>query len=239
MRPDGLPDIGWCSIPGGEVVLKHTKKQKYRRTLSGRFLHFDVKPFYIAKFPITYGQYCTFLAAEDGFRQYRWWDGLAERQSEPGEQRFKFANYPVVYVSWHDAIAFCRWLSEKLGYEIRLPTEWEWQQAASHGNPANEYPWGAIWDSAYTNTLESDLNQPTAVGLYPLGATAGGVLDMSGNVWEWCLNADNSSKSIELGVPKFAQFVAGRGAMIRAMRVSLPDTVSVLILGSMTWVFGS
>lgn len=76
----------------------------------------------------------------------------------------------------------------KLGYEIRLPTEWEWQQAATGGNPANVYPWGPEWDLSCANTYESELSRSTAVGMYPQGISPVEALDMSSNVWEWCLN---------------------------------------------------
>jgi len=55
---------------------------------------------------------------------------LKQYRSGPGEQRFKYANHPRENVSWYDAMAFCYWLSSKLGYEVRLPTEDEWEAAA-------------------------------------------------------------------------------------------------------------
>ena len=75
-----------------------------------------------------------------------------------------------------------------MGYDIRLPTEWEWQQAATCGEPNREYPWSGGWDPARANTYESGLARTTAVGMYPAGASPVGALDMGGNVLEWCLN---------------------------------------------------
>lgn len=85
-------------------------------------------------------------------------------------------------------MAYCRWLTKKLGYEIRLPTEWEWQQAASNGNPANIYPWGAEWNSLRCNTNESQLCRTIAVGMYDQNGDEYLPSDMAGNVWDWCLN---------------------------------------------------
>jgi len=91
-------------------------------------------------------------------------------------------------------VAFCRWLSRRVGLDIRLPDEWQWQLAATGGDDQNVFPWGADWDVNQepwrANTFESRLGQPTAVGMYPAGATLGqaAILDMAGTVWEWCLN---------------------------------------------------
>lgn len=95
-------------------------------------------------------------------------------------------------MSWFDAVAFCRWLSRRLSFIVRLPDEWEWQQAATGGNPDTIFPWGPGWDVKQepwrANTFESGLGQPTAVGMYPAGVSPTGALDMAGTVWEWCLN---------------------------------------------------
>ena len=86
--------------------------------------------------------------------------------------------------------AMSGWLSHRLGYQIGLPTEWQWQQAATGEDPEKDhvYPWGKEWDNCRTNTRESELGCTTAVGMYPHGASPVGALDMAGNVWEFCLN---------------------------------------------------
>jgi formylglycine-generating enzyme required for sulfatase activity len=192
LRADGLPDIVWCAVPGGEIALEVEARQQSRLA---RWLNpsgpatFHIEPFQIAKHPVTYSQYQAFLKAPDGFHNDVWWQGLPYRKPDkPGRQFNRRDNHPAENVAWVEAIAFCRWLSARLGYEIRLPTEWQWQQAATGGDPAYTYPWGPEWDGRFANTYESDLSRSTAVGIYPKGASPVGALDMAGNVWEWCLN---------------------------------------------------
>jgi len=175
LTKDGLPDIEWIQIPGGKVSLEETKHV------------FKVKPFRIAKYPVTHAQFKAFLDAEDGFQNKKWWKDI-EQSSEAHKPSWEEANAPRETVSWYEAVAFCRWLSAKTGKGIRLPTEWEWQQAATGGDPTREYPWEGGWDAVRCNSYESRVNRTTAVGMYPQGATQQDVLDMAGNVWEWCLN---------------------------------------------------
>ena len=174
----GVPQIKWISLPPGHIVLKDNVGSQ------------DITPFYIAKSPVTYCQYRAFLNAEDGYTNPRWWHDL-ERTEVPGKQRWPIDNHPTENLSFYDATAFCRWLSDRLGYTVRLPTEYEWQQAATMGNPDNTFPWSPEWNDCLANTSESRLSRTTAVGMYPLGRTGGsleGIMDMSGNLWEWCLN---------------------------------------------------
>ena len=182
---DGVPALEWCKVPGG--VLR----------LDGIAETFQVRDFHIAKYLVTSGQYDAFTAAEDGYHELRWWEGLP-RRSVPPEAYRKIPNHPMESLSWYEAIAFCRWLSHRLGFEVRLPTEMEWQMAASGGDSARLFPWGNTWDDDRANTLESGLGRTIAVGMYPDGAAPCGALDMMGNVWEWCLNESADPNSTEI-----------------------------------------
>ncbi|GIK39275.1 MAG: hypothetical protein BroJett011_31080 [Chloroflexota bacterium] len=87
-------------------------------------------------------------------------------------------NHPVVRVTWNDAQAFCEWLGK------RLPTEQEWEKAA-RGDQGNLFPWGNTFDASKANLKASGIRGTVAVGSFPGGASAYGVEDMAGNVWEW------------------------------------------------------
>ena len=131
--------------------------------------------YYLAKTPVTNAQYTAFVQA--GARQPRHWrDG-----KPPGDKE----DHPVVNVSWHEAVAYCKWQTEKTGKPYRLPSEVEWEKGA-RGSKGRIYPWGKLWDRKRCNTEEGGKWDTTQVGDYPEGASPYGLLDMAGNVWEWC-----------------------------------------------------
>ncbi len=205
---DGIPDIAWLPVEGSNGKYKF------------KFGHFEIKPFFIAKYQVTYAQYQAFIKAEDGYHNTTWWQDFPDkyRPQSLDNQRTKIANAPRDTISWYQSVAFARWLDAKYrehglfevllpegeglrtrasDWQVRLPTEWEWQWAAQNGTEARAYPWGE-WQEGYANTNEAGLSRTTTVGMYPHGTAQCGALDMAGNLWEWCLN-DYKSPDIITG----------------------------------------
>jgi formylglycine-generating enzyme required for sulfatase activity len=89
-----------------------------------------------------------------------------------------YDDYPVVFVGWEQAHAFCAWAGK------RLPTEAEWEKAGRGATDTRKYPWGNEPPDA-TKTNWGSTKGIDPVGSYPAGASPYGVLDMAGNVWEW------------------------------------------------------
>lgn len=190
----------WIDIPAGRVTLlntwdDHTYLKKNEPVV------FEVPAYSIAKYPITNAQFAPFVEA-GGYQQEKWWTEVGwtitetEKQTEPDywhrESQNK-ADHPVVGVSWYEAIAFCNWLSAVTGDFILLPTEQQWQRAAQ-GDTEWVYPWGDDWDAERcSNHVNGKGWKTTAVTDYQgVGDSPFGVVDLVGNVYEWCLTAYNT-----------------------------------------------
>jgi formylglycine-generating enzyme required for sulfatase activity len=155
------------------------------------------KGYSIAKYPVTNAQFARFVEA-GGYGRREWWTEAGWQQKENDgwteprywqDADFNNTEQPVVGVSWYEAVAFCLWLREATGESIMLPTEEQWQYAAQ-GDDGRTHPWGNHWDCKRCNNSVKPCNsrRTTPVRQYEgKGDSPFGVVDMAGNVWEWCL----------------------------------------------------
>ena len=182
------------AVPGGDFVFDNEKWAHEVR----------LRPFRLSRSPVTNAEYSDFVIA-GGYSRREWWsddgwawksrEGLqapkywAKRDGEWAQRKFDRVlalrlDDPVVHVSWHEAQAFCRFAGR------RLPTEAEWEYAASLDPRAREklrYPWGSNFPTREQARLESA--GITEVQDYPEGDAASGCRQMIGNVWEWTASA--------------------------------------------------
>lgn len=158
------------SIPEGDFLMgsedgMDNEKPAHRVWVNG---------FMMGKFPVTNKEYEIFVE-ETGAQQPPFWH----------EAMFSHPDKPVVGVSWHDAVCYCGWLTDRIGKPFRLPTEAEWERAARGGKEGEKYPWGDElpsekiypgYDVETGGPERVGLNEPNGFGLY----------DMSASVHEWC-----------------------------------------------------
>lgn len=137
----------------------------------------DMKALFIDKYPVTNAQFKAFLAAsgykpKDDHNFLKDWSGGTFPQG--------WENKPVTWVAIEDARAYAAWAGK------RLPHEWEWQYAAQ-GTDGRQHPWGndPRPDAQPKQEDGRELRGPTAVDAFPRGASPSGVMDMTGNVWQW------------------------------------------------------
>ena len=165
-----------------------------------------LRPFRMSRTPVTNAEYAAFVEA-GGYSRREWWsdEGWAWRSREDlaapkywikrdgawAQRRFDRVaalrpDEPVVHVSWHEAQAWCRYANR------RLPTEAEWEFAASWNAEARQkrrYPWGMQAPSADHANLEGA--GVTEVESFPAGDAASGCRQLMGNVWEWTASTFN------------------------------------------------
>ena len=154
--------------------------------------------FALARYPTTVAQFVLFVEDHGYDPDAPWWDAAGVAWLRAGDPTLRvwrdrhagrYPNYPVVDVSWYEAVAFCRWLSQHrkynpAGYRFVLPNEAEWEFAA-RGPTRRAFPWGAEPPDATRANFGGLYQGTSAVGCFAEGATPEGIYDMAGNVWEW------------------------------------------------------
>ena len=157
----------WMGSAEGDASALENERPQHRRLLP---------PYRIGKYPVTNAQYHAFVQEAQYAAPEHWTGGTVP----PGKE-----THPVANVSYEDAVAFCRWLSQVTKRYYRLPVEEEWEKAA-RGLDKRQYPWGNEWHPGRCNTRESGIRTTTPVTTYQeKGGSPFGVVDLSGNVAEW------------------------------------------------------
>ncbi|HQF64050.1 MAG TPA: SUMF1/EgtB/PvdO family nonheme iron enzyme [Anaerolineaceae bacterium] len=182
-----LPDeplLGFVHIPAGRFIMGSDKKKDPQAYDDEQPQHeVELGAYYIARYPVTVAQFKSFVEAS----KYK--------PGDPASLR-GLLNHPVVNVTWYDALAYCDWLTTQLpklpnlpaelhrSWRVTLPSEAEWERAA-RGTDGRIYPWGNEFDPNKANVDVTGIGGTSAVGCFPAGVSPEGLLDASGNVWEW------------------------------------------------------
>jgi formylglycine-generating enzyme required for sulfatase activity len=149
---------------------ENSPRRNHRHTLA-------IKSFHIDRYPVTNGEFKKFM---DTAKYRPKDDHNFLKDWKNGTYPAGWDNKPVTWVSLEDARAYAAWAGK------RLPHEWEWQYAAQ-GTDGRTYPWGNNWDPEAVPVPEKghDLPGPDNVDAHPKGASPFGVMDLTGNVWQW------------------------------------------------------
>jgi formylglycine-generating enzyme required for sulfatase activity len=187
--------IPYVLIPAGPFLMGNDYGSEFAYRSEGPQRTVTLSEYTIGKYPVTVGEYREFMDAGGYLHRQYWTDegwewrekeGIKEPKNwhEPiwtGDDRL-----PVAGVSWHEASAYCQWLSELRGHPVRLPTAAEWEKAA-RGTDGRIWPWGNEARPARGNVGEGPFSHTTPVGqLSPSSDSPYGCADMAGNVHEWC-----------------------------------------------------
>ncbi len=198
----------FCNIPAGSFVMGREElgARDYEQPLHTCTISY---PYQMARYPVTNGQYQQFSDA-GGYAQANYWTeaieagywregmftGILDREGRSAPYDFgapfTLPNHPAVGITWYEALAFTRWLTEQMhasdrlprDWEIRLPSEAEWEKGA-RGSDGRLFPWGNDAEPQRANDEQSGIGHTSAVGCFPSGASPYGVEEMSGNIWEW------------------------------------------------------
>ena len=186
-----------------------TRDQGWYESESPR-LRVQVGVFAITRTPITNNQYAAYIR-DSGHPAPEvdklTWAGYGLIHKYPATRRFAWTegkppagreNHPVVLISHADAKAYALWLGRKTKTLWRLPTEAEWEKAA-RGPDGARFPWGDIFDAALLNSADHGPFDTMPVGSFPDAASASGMLDAAGQVFEWTATRSGKNQYIVKG----------------------------------------
>ena len=180
-------DVDMVLVPAGEFQMGSSDEKANDSEKPVHPVYLDA--FYMDKYPVTNAQYKAFLDENPQWRKPQlfknhiptdYHDGAYLRDWYRTDHPEGKDDHPVTKVGWYAAMAYAQWVGK------RLPTEAEWEKAARGGLERRTYPWGNSVDLSQANYLYN-VGGTTPVGRYP--ANGYGLHDVSGNVWEWCLDA--------------------------------------------------
>ncbi len=154
----------------------------------------ELDDFTISQFPVTVGEYMQFVE-ETNSHYPEWLEEGSPYHIETGERNLyrragmslDNSNHPITGISWHDAVAYAEWLSEKTGEKYTLPTEAQWEYACRAGS-TGAYCFGDDIDQLENYAWYGENSDRTT---HPVGEkrpNAWGLYDMHGNVWEWVMD---------------------------------------------------
>jgi uncharacterized protein (TIGR02996 family) len=175
--------VQFALIPAGTFLMGSPRDEEGRYDDEGPQHEVTLsRPFWLGTYPVTQEQYEQVMGTNPS-----WFSARGKGKAKVKKQDTR--SFPVENVSWEDAAAFCRKLSElpeeqRRGRVYRLPTEAEWEYACRGGaSSSTPFSFGHTLSSAQAN-FNGDLGRTSTVGSYP--ANAFGLHDLHGNVWEWC-----------------------------------------------------
>jgi formylglycine-generating enzyme required for sulfatase activity len=162
--PESEPP-GMVRIPGGRFLMG---RSGLSHPESSPAHEVALPTFYLDRIPVTNGRFRSFLKTS-----------LSAARPSTSVRDLEHDDWPATRISWDEADAYC------LAQGKRLPTEAEWEFAA-RGTDGRLYPWGENFEPSAVNSRETGLGHPEPAGTRQHNVSPYGVMDMSGNVWQWC-----------------------------------------------------
>lgn len=186
--PDSQVTFDLIPVPGGTFRMGSPADEKGRADHEGPPIEVTVSPFWMARCEVTWAEYD--LWNTDASRpQSKKPDGLSRPTPPYMDMTFTMGRdgFPAICMSHVAARQYCAWLSQKTGRFYRLPTEAEWEYAARFPD-GRRYPWGNELDLGRGHFARGEGSDTERVETYATGASALGLLNLAGNVWEWVLD---------------------------------------------------